>query len=148
MIFRKGELEAWGSNGQKNYREVHWSKIRKTGYESQCSGTTKTWEWWQKKKNHTETRVHWAYYTATKFIQPLSFNLNLLVVFGKQLLNGWSHKTQMRGLKTIEEVHALSGDKYGIRWDYQTRGIQTIEQVHVRPGEDGDWINRLEVYLK
>ena len=73
--------------------------------------------------------------------------MNLLVEFGKQLLNGWSHKTQMRGLKAIEEVHALSRDKYGIRWDDQTRGIQTIEQIHVRPGEGGDWINRLEVCL-
>ena len=37
---------------------------------------------------------------------------NLLVGFGKRLLKGWSHMTQMRSLKTTDEVYVLSGHKY------------------------------------
>ena len=50
--------------------------------------------------------------------------------FGKRLLNGWSHKSQMRSLKTIDEVHAHAGDKYGM--DNQIRSLKSIGKVHVR----------------
>ena len=72
----------------------------------------------QKHENNDQKKVFQKpqcieqYHKVTQFIQSLSFNL--LVGFDKRLLNGWIHKTQMRSLKTINEVYALSGDKYGM----------------------------------
>ena len=66
-----------------------------------------------------------------KIIQSLSFNL--LMGFGKWLLNGWSHKTQMKSLRSLRTFWRQV-------WDDEMRGIQKVDQVHVRPGEDGDWI--------
>ena len=97
-----------------------------------------------KNKSHTETTVHWAYYTVTQFIQPRSFNL--LVRSGKRLLNGWSHKIQMKSLKTkqlTEFTHFLleTGMGWTVRWDWEE--FQNWPQVHVLgAGEDGDEIMR------
>ena len=53
-----------------------------------------------------------------QFIQPLSFNL--LVGFGKRLLNGLSHKTQMTSLKQLTKFTHFLETNTG--WDDQMRG--------------------------
>ena len=41
---------------------------------------------------------------------------------------------RMRGLKTIDQVHVLSGKRIG--YDDRMRGFKTIDQVHILPGEE------------
>ena len=126
MFFRGGEVQT-----DKNGCEIYWRKFKKWIRSSVLFEIMPRKVLRQKHgdygKNkvilsHTETTVYWAYYTVTQFIQPQSFNL--LVRSGKRLLNGWSHKIQVKSLKTkqlTEFTHFLleTGMGWTVRWDWE-----------------------------